>query len=154
VQDFAKWSGLTVADCKTGLESVQSQFDQEDFDGQTYWFASADEPENEQQTTAYLLSVYDEFISGYRDHRGVCEAGIQARLSAMGNGLNNVIVINGQIIGSWRRIIKAQRMLVEIIPLRQLDEAEGEVLLPAARRYAEFFQISAENVQISIQSMD
>src|SRR6185436_7837388 len=34
VQDFARWSGLTVADARTGLEAVKSQLQHEQVDGQ------------------------------------------------------------------------------------------------------------------------
>jgi hypothetical protein len=38
VHDFAKWSGLTVADARLGLEAVQDQLLKEEIDGQIYWF--------------------------------------------------------------------------------------------------------------------
>src|SRR5215212_3622871 len=37
VHDFARWSGLTVADAKAGLEAIKSQLLLEQIDGQSYW---------------------------------------------------------------------------------------------------------------------
>jgi len=40
VQDFAKWSGLTVTDAQGGLESVKGLFQSEVLNRQTYWFVT------------------------------------------------------------------------------------------------------------------
>src|SRR5262245_57911523 len=39
VQDFAKWSGLTVTEGKLGLEGAVLKLAHEAVDGKTYWFA-------------------------------------------------------------------------------------------------------------------
>jgi hypothetical protein len=41
VQDFAKWSGLTITGARRGLEAVKAQLDHEVVDSQTYWFAGS-----------------------------------------------------------------------------------------------------------------
>jgi len=41
VQDFAWWSGLPVADARSGIGMLKHQMIHEDVDGQTYWFAAS-----------------------------------------------------------------------------------------------------------------
>ena len=61
----------------------------------------------------HLLSIYDEYISGYKDRRAIGEADVGNRLMAMGNALSYIIVMNGQIVGTWRRDLKASAALIE-----------------------------------------
>ena len=44
LQDFVWWSGLTMADAGNGIEMVKSQFVNEVWEGQTYWFANPESP--------------------------------------------------------------------------------------------------------------
>src|SRR6266568_1504898 len=55
LQDFVWWSGLTVADARTGLEMVTSQLMHDVVDGQKYWFSSSTSPTNDLSQTVYLL---------------------------------------------------------------------------------------------------
>src|SRR5262249_29764738 len=93
VQDFAKWSGLTVSDARRGLEAVQSVLQNELIDGQSLWFSPPARQVTRTARTAYLLSTYDEFISGYKDHRAVATDEIGARLKSLGNVLTHIMVV-------------------------------------------------------------
>jgi hypothetical protein len=82
VQDFAKWSGLTVADARRGLETVKAQFRHEAVGGQTYWFSSSKQAVKDESPTAHLLSIYDEYISGYKDRSAIIEESYASYLVA------------------------------------------------------------------------
>jgi hypothetical protein len=60
-QDFAKWSGLTVADAKHGLEAIKGQLQHEKLNGEDYWFTSSVSTAGLASPTAHLLSFYDEY---------------------------------------------------------------------------------------------
>jgi hypothetical protein len=64
LQDFAKWSGLTVADARSGLEAVKAQLQSDVVGDEAYWFLAAAPPAKDGSPTAHLLSVYDENDSG------------------------------------------------------------------------------------------
>src|SRR6266568_4047343 len=100
LQDFVWWSGLTVADARTGLEMVTSQLLYEVIDGQTYWFTSSTLPANDLSQTVYLLPNYDEYIVGYTDRSAVFDASHTQKLDTRGNVLfQHTIVLNGRIVG-------------------------------------------------------
>ncbi|MBA4383239.1 MAG: winged helix DNA-binding domain-containing protein [Anaerolinea sp.] len=149
VQDYAKWSGLTISEARFGLESVKSNLQNEVVGDQSYW-SSKEIVQNVISPTAYLLSAYDEYISSYKNHNAVCENEFQVRLSSQGNGLNNIMVIDGQIIGSWRRNLKKKSMVLEMNPFIQLTKEENQAVIGAAQSYADFFQLSAEIVQSNL----
>jgi len=49
-----------------------------------------------------------------------------------------VIVIDGQIVGAWKRVIEKHRVLLTLEPFRVLSEAEQQALSLAVRRYQAF----------------
>lgn len=142
VYDFAKWSGLTIADARHGLEEVKTQFQQEQIDGQTYWFSSPASPPAETMPTAFLLSIYDEYISGYKNHSTMAASGISEKLIAMGNLLRYIIVVNGQVVGTFRRTLRKDAVVIETNFFNQLTEAENLAVGKAAARFGAFLGLN------------
>jgi len=138
VQDFAKWSGLTTADARNGLEAVKAQLRHEVVDGQSYWFPSSMPSVKEVTPTAYLLSIYDEYISGYKDRSAIGEAEIGAKLIALGSALSYIIVVDGQIVGTWRRTLRKEAVVIETNLFTQLTKAENRAVAVAAQQYGTF----------------
>jgi hypothetical protein len=141
VQDFAKWSGLTITDARGGLEMVQQQLVQETFDGKTYWRSPSAPTVADASPSAYLLSVYDEYISSYKDHSVISNEQIGSKLSAMGNALYYVVVVAGQVVGTWKRTLKKDAVVVEMDLFAPLTEAEHQAVAEAAQRYGEFLEL-------------
>jgi hypothetical protein len=138
VQDYAKWSGLTVADAGRGLEAVEATLRQEVVDGQTYWFPTSEPSTQAASPTAHLLSIYDEYISGYKDRSAIVDETNAAKLWAMGNALTYIVVVDGQIVGTWRRTIRRDAVVVETNIFTRLTEAEERAVAIAAQRYGKF----------------
>jgi hypothetical protein len=138
--DFAKWSGLTIADARRGFEMVRAGFEREVIEGQAYWFPPALPPARDVSPSAYLLSIYDEYISGYKDRSAMVTPSDGARLIALGNALTHVIVIGGQVAGTWKRTLTAGRVVVSTTPFRRLTRAEKRAVAEAAEPYGAFLQ--------------
>ncbi len=141
-QDFAKWSGLTSADARHGLEAVKDQLQREVLNGDDYWFAPIRSPAKFVSPTAYLLSVYDEFIIGYKDRGIIAEPEVAAKLFTMGNALTAVVVIDGRIVGTWRRTLNKAAVVIEINLFKRPTKAEQQAATLAAQRYGEFLNLS------------
>jgi DNA glycosylase AlkZ-like len=90
--------------------------------------------------TACLLSIYDEYISGYEDRRAIGEAEVGAQLSALGNALSYVIVVDGQIVGTWRRTFSKDAVVIEPKLFSRLTQAENRAVASAGGRYGKFLQ--------------
>lgn len=145
--DFARWSGLTVSEARQGLEAVKGQLQQEQAGGQVYWFPPPRPAGQEPAPRAYLLSAYDEYLSGYKDRSAVVSAENGARLSALGNALGYVIVIDGQVVGSWKRSLRKDAVVIETNIFKRPAEAEERAVSEAAQRYGAFLQLPVELVQ-------
>jgi len=142
--DFANWSGLTLTEARQGLDAVAGELNSETVDGQTYWFADAPLPPRAPSPTAYLLSIYDEYTIGYKDRRAIVSAEDGARLATMGNALQNVIVMDGRVVGTWRRTLGKGVVSVALNPFRKLTEADRAAVGEAAERLGAFLGLTAD----------
>lgn len=138
VQDFAKWSGLTTVDAKRGLGAAKDQLQCEEVKGSTYWFAPSASSSAGVSPTAYLLSVFDEYITGYKDRSMLGSPEVIAKLFTMGNALTYIIVIDGQIVGAWRRTLSKDAVNIETQFFTRLTQAQDRAIATAAQRYGEF----------------
>ena len=143
LQDFVWWSGLTVADARASLELVTPQLMHEVVDGQTYWFSMSTPPAKDLSPTAYLLPNYDEYIVGYTDRSAVFDASHTNKLDPRGNVLfNHTIVMDGRVVGTWKRTIKKDAVIITPSLLTPLNDAETRAFAAAANRYGAFLDIS------------
>ncbi|MGH7460527.1 MAG: winged helix DNA-binding domain-containing protein [Longimicrobiales bacterium] len=140
VHDFAKWSGLTVADARKGLDSVKRELQQQDINDQSYWFPLAMVPAGN-EPVAQLLSIYDEYVSSYKDRSAMGSAEHGARLQAMGNALQYIVVVDGQIVGTWSRSVKKGLFQVATNLFMKLTRSQSHALRAAADRYGQFLQL-------------
>lgn len=132
VQDFAWWSGLSNTDVKLGLTLVASQLTQEIIDGQTYWYSASQPPLTEPAPQAFLLPTYDEFLVGFSGFgKAIQNADQKTAFSAP-------IVINGQVVGRWKRTLKSKRVMIELAPFSPLTPTEEEAVVNAAQHYGAF----------------
>jgi len=137
VHDFAWWSGLTVTDARAGLECVKAELDSEDVDGRTFWFADS-RSARAGNVAAYLLPPWDEFTVAYRDRRDILDPKYATRVNAGGGVLSPVIVVRGEVVGTWQRTIKKDTVTVRPTLFRALDRADREAVAQAVERYARF----------------
>jgi Winged helix DNA-binding domain len=147
VHDFAKWSGLTVTDARNGLESIKDLLHGEVRDRQTYWFPESTPATKMRSLKAFLLSVYDEYISSYKDRSAIVTAKFAAKLVAQGNALNYVVVIGGQIVGTWKRTFSKGAVTIEMTLFRPLNRTEEQAVTLAANRYGEFVGLAVISVR-------
>ncbi|MEO8397804.1 MAG: crosslink repair DNA glycosylase YcaQ family protein, partial [Chloroflexota bacterium] len=137
VQDFAWWSGLTVADVKAGLQMVKGQLVEDVIDGKSCWRA-AELPEMReiQSPKAYLLPPYDEYTIAYKDHGAIFNPDYREQVRTA--VFDRAILIDTQVVGFWRRTFSKGAAVIELVPLRPLSAAEDAAIADAARLYGEF----------------
>jgi len=141
VSDFAKWSGLTKAEAGRGLKSVKGQFEKVDVDGQEYWFAEPLSPLMITSPSVFLLSVFDEYISGYKDYSSYGDESVGEKLRQLGNALHFIIVIDGLIVGTWRRELGKHSVEIQTNLFRELSVPESQAVRDAGQRYGKFLGI-------------
>lgn len=138
VHDFARWSGLTLADARSGLEATQAGLRQVVVDGRTFWYPPGRGPKADGPPTAHLLSIYDEYVSGYKDRGAMVDRRHTARLSAMGNALTCIVVVDGRIVGTWKRRLRKTTVDIQADIFARLTRPQKEAVAAAADRYGAF----------------
>ncbi|HRF48994.1 MAG TPA: winged helix DNA-binding domain-containing protein [Anaerolineales bacterium] len=143
VQDFARWSSLTLSDAQAGLEAARNGLIAVSSDGQELW-AQPTETSLEPAPPALLLSVFDEYVAGYRDRRAICPPRYWKVLEGLGNALHHILVIDGQIVGTWRRTLTKTAVEIELAPLRRLSAGEKRAVKAEAERFGGFLGLPVE----------
>lgn len=140
LQDFAWWSGLTVVDARDALEMAKSHLLQEVVAGRTYWLSSSVHTAKDRRSNAYVLPAYDEYTVAYKDRSAVIEP-LHAKRASSGNGIfNPVIVIDGQVVGTWERRLAKGSVVITPCLFSSLTKAGNQALVMAASQYAVFLQ--------------
>jgi hypothetical protein len=143
LQDFVWWSGLTMADAKSGLEMVKSQLEHEATDGRMYWFSPSRRNIKSRETSAYLLPAYDEYTVAYKDRSAVLHRPYTKPPNSESAILGPTIVIDGQVVGIWKRTFEKRSVVIKPKLFASLKKTEKLALTKAARRYGEFLGLPA-----------
>jgi hypothetical protein len=88
--------------------------------------------------SAWLLPAFDEYLVGYRDRSAVIDPAYVKRVNAGGWILNPTIVVDGEVIGTWKRIMKRDGVAITRSLFRPLKKHEERVVSDAEERYADF----------------
>jgi len=134
--DFTWWSGLSGADAKSGLEMVKPQLASTWVEGREYWMAKEQPIVNDKVPVAHLLPAFDEFAVAYSDRTAIVnpEYLTQARHVIF----DPSIVINNQVVGTWKRIIKKNAVDITLNPFGKLTKTQEKAVEAAAGRYRKF----------------
>ena len=138
LQDFAWWSGLTVAEAKRAIEACGSLLSRETHDGREHWYAASSGARSRTRRLAHLLPNYDECFVGLKDRSAfgvrLTEARRNARVDAL---MGHVIFVDGQIVGAWQRTL-GKNPTVALRLFVPLTRAEEKLVERAAARLGEF----------------
>lgn len=137
VHDFAKWSGLTLADARSGLEAARGGLRQVVVDGQVLWYPPGRAPQAD-GPAAHLLSIYDEYVSAYKDRSAMIDGRHAARLSNIGQALTSIVVVDGRIVGTWRKKLRKTGAVIQAELLTRLTRGRKQAVAEAADRYGAF----------------
>jgi winged helix DNA-binding protein len=136
-QDFGWWSGLPMADVRRGIDLARAGLAPVEIDGTTYWIAG--NPLPRPKTSAHLLPNYDEFFIGYRDRSAI---GMRLESVKAVTGwsalIPNVIVMDGQLVGGWRRRPAGDAVRLDLDLMTSLSPSEQQRLKNEVRRYEAF----------------
>jgi hypothetical protein len=138
LHDFAWWSGLTVGDARAGLEAAKPGLIAEKLNEVEYWMPSVALGETPDPSGVHLLPSFDEYLLGYRDRSAVLAAEHAQKVVPGSNGMfQPIIVVDGQVVGIWKRVVKKSAVAITFHPFAQFDSADERVTA-ASERYSAF----------------
>lgn len=141
--DFTWWSGLPAADARAGFEAVKSQFVSETVDQHTYWMSPITQSLPNKSHEMYLLAGFDEYLLGYKDRSAVLAPQHAQKVVPGGNGVFfPTIVVNGQVVGTWKRTLKKETLTLAPTLFENLSEIELQIFTTQAEKYARFLEVT------------
>jgi hypothetical protein len=137
IKDFAWWSGLTVADCTKGIKSDKDLQTVTVGNLQYYYFENSDQrlmPE-----VAYLLPNYDEYTIAYKQRDAFYDPTNAKYFDSRENvAFGNMIVVHGEIIAMWKRLVKSNVVEIQVLPFKSFSKTETKLIHKAFERYGTF----------------
>lgn len=148
LQDFAWWSGLTISDARRGIELNKSKLKQEKIKDTLYWFTEF-KPVPKLDQKIYLLPNYDEYIVAYKNRELIFDSRHTLKLDSRANPLfQHTIILDGKVIGTWKREFKKNAVEVNTNIFESLSETEKKLLEQSVTQFGKFLDRTGDNSQL------
>jgi hypothetical protein len=136
IEDFAWWAGLTKSEASSAFESVRKKFEQKSLNGKTFWFDASAEVVKP-KTSAFLLPTYDEYGIAYKNRDEILLAEEHRMLDGR---FTSAIMMNGKMIGTWRRTIEKGTVTIETKPFQKFNAGQIKAISAEGKNFAKFIE--------------
>ncbi|QQS36424.1 MAG: AlkZ family DNA glycosylase [Ignavibacteriales bacterium] len=125
LQDFIWWSGLKVKDAKLSLDLIKDEFLSVKIGEKEYYVKEKDYDRDKagvkNKSSIFLLPAYDEFLISYKDRSASLDK-VNSPKTISSNGIfRPIMVVDGKVVGIWRRTTSNNRSLIFIKYLTDCD---------------------------------
>jgi hypothetical protein len=138
IKDFGWWSSLTVAKIKRGIAMLGDELALED----GFYLAPTAKPRVEDAT--HVLQGYDEFVVSYSESKWVFNVARNKLGTFSENALMHPLVLDGQVIGFWKRIVGRNQLMAHLFPAIPVEKGAFQAQFD---RYAAFAGVPVEVVE-------
>lgn len=136
IKDFAWWSGMTLTEAKKGIAILGKQLLKEEYNDKQYFFIKT--KTIEQSETAFLIPGFDEYFIAYTDRSDVLDRKYAKELNQGGGMVNGAVVVNGRMVGGWKREIKKTSVFITIKLFEKIMDVQKKLLTQQAERFGVF----------------
>ena len=139
LRDFAWWSGLTIADGKRAVQMLDKELEHTKIAAQSYWWRPRPGKTPPAGPSAHLLPNYDEYFIGFKDRSSIARRVGDTKLVSGGDALiANIVFVDGQIVGGWKRTFDRKGVIVTLKLLSRLTKAERQRIAAELDRFSAF----------------
>ena len=140
LQDFSWWSGLTAGRAARAIELVNPRSSPKPSPSAptgcpTTWRSRLLAPR-----LVHLLPAYDEFLIAYTDRSAALPVQSYNKTISSNGVFRPVIVLNGGVVGLWKRTIKKERLVVETELYEPADQTTRSLIETAAMQFGQFLE--------------
>ena len=147
-QDFAGWTGLTAGDAKRGIEAAGDALTSVDVEGIPHIVipsqldASSKVLAKKRTREVLLLPGFDEYMLGFKDRSLMVSDQFKQRIVPGNNGVfMPTVVLDGRVIGTWKREIKRKGVELRALPFDPLTKKQRSSFIDAGNRYSAYLQL-------------
>ncbi|MEJ5914696.1 winged helix DNA-binding domain-containing protein [Pseudokineococcus sp. 1T1Z-3] len=151
LQDLRRWSSLPVTRLREGVAALGDQVDVHVVEGRTLLTTGpAPDLTPPRHPEVLLLQSLDELVVGHADSRDLMDvAGLEAAAADVRGLPQAVVLVDGQHAGRWRGRQRSDRLDVEVVLHRPLDDAEVDALEAEAARLADAHGVARGGLDVS-----
>jgi DNA glycosylase AlkZ-like len=143
-QDLARWSGLPLSEVRRGLDICGPELTTLELEGTTYHLAPETLEAPLPSRRVHLLPGFDEYLLGYGDRSAALRPEHAEAIVPGGNGMFlATIVLDGQVVGTWKRTVKRVDVVIEPRLFGPLPRLAREGLVAATAAYGAYLGLPA-----------
>jgi hypothetical protein len=87
----------------------------------------------------HLLPGFDEYLLGYGDRTAALDREHSQAIVPGGNGMfKPTIVVDGEVVGTWKRTLRAHEIVIDAAPFARLPRSVHDGLGRAVEAYGAF----------------
>lgn len=138
INDFTRWSSLTVSDTRAALADIGDSLEQIQVDGTTLWFDPSTPSRTTRPRSGFLLPVYDEAVLTYP------ALNFPAARSHPNNGSVDPfwapVIADRTNVGLWQRTVSRSGVRVDTRLAPGLGTVQRSAVREGAQRMADFLE--------------
>ena len=149
LKDFAWWTGLTLGDARAALAAAGDRVERFPGDDvERFTAPGVADAASRRPSGALALAAFDEYFLGYADRSAVCDPRHHDRVIPGGNGVfQPMLVVDGRVIGTWRRAGRADRPRVELDVFDEASDALVRRFTRPLTAWARFHGVQLDGVE-------
>lgn len=139
IKDFSWWSGLGIREASLANELIWNGFGSFVKDNSIFIFPDTISAETEFPDSAFLLPAFDEYLISYADRSAVITLHDFSKAISSNGIFRPIIVVNGEVIGIWKRETKKDSFQITLQPFKKLSKKHENMLRKKAESFGRFY---------------
>lgn len=133
VADFAWWTGTGKREAASAIAAAKGLREEDGL-----WSGARARSAASRSPAAHLLPAFDETAVAYKDRSAALARVPPGHANPQVGLLSPSVVVDGQMVGTWGRALRADRVRIALKPLVAWTSAEREAIERAADAFARF----------------
>lgn len=128
LRDFIWWSGLPVRDARKALKMISSELIEKTIGEESLYLSKNFDFSLVQTDAVQILPAFDEYLIAYTDRKAVINDEINKKAISNNGVFRPIVVVNGKVVGIWRRTTKKDKVVVEVDLFKSLKKSNMKLL--------------------------
>ena len=138
LRDFIWWSGLPVRDARKALAMIENNLQEVNDEDDIYYLPDSSDFSTVMKDSVLLLPAFDEFLIAYTNRKVSINDKINKKAISNNGVFRPVIVVNGQVVGIWKRTSQKNKVFVEVTLLKTLKNSQLKKIEKEVTRLGKF----------------
>lgn len=139
-RDLNRWSTLTLGQVRAALDDLGDALERVEVEGHTLWFDAGVPARTVRRHRAHLLPTFDEVSLTYATTSFPRRDPASARSRLVSEHGGGIVVVDGDDVGTWKRVVSPGGLRVVVTPDVALAPDETDAVAGQAERLAAFLE--------------